>query len=153
MKMKLLPILALLVGAQTAGAQGPALTLPAGSVVTDGSINPNAISDAIALRMFYAMAKNAGNNNSSRITAAPGKGSLAVFLTQLNAGDAANITDHVTKWSAMQAQKPTFEQLDVAAKAELIALRSTMSAHGWAAFEAELTRRKATIKVYEVPAH
>lgn len=133
------------------GQQAPtANTIPANAVVTDGSVSPTAIPDAVALRMFYLMA---APKNGASSTAAPK--SLAVFLTQLSAGDKAMLLTRLNKWAAQVPagipSEQTAEHLSALMEAELVTLRATLSVDGWKTFEAELARRKRGIKIYQVP--
>jgi hypothetical protein len=140
-------------------AQTPA-ALPAGAVVTDGAVNPSAISDAIALRMFFAMTA-AKNTPAASTLVGPSSApaalpqTITIFLGQLNVKDKTIMTQHVNSWASENLallSTATTATVNADAEARLKQLHATLSPDGWKALVAELARRKPFIKVYEYPA-
>jgi hypothetical protein len=156
MKLSLL-LVCVLIG--IASAQGPTVGgLPPGTLTIDGAVNPNAIADADALRMFYAFA----HPQNGKIVGDQTSKSLEVFLRKLAPLDVALLRQHVATWNTKYGPQlvgstptgpvATYEQVSAASKAELLLLQSTLSTFGWSTLADELKRLKGTMKVYQVPA-
>jgi len=158
MKQTIKLIAFFLVLAAWCAAQTPA-AMPAGPVITDGAVNPSAISDAVALRMFFAMTAAKKTPAASTLvgpSSAPAVLPLTItmFLGQLNDKDKAVVTQHINSWASdnlTPSTTATTDSVNADAQARLTQLHSTLSADGWKALLAELARRKAHIKVYEYP--
>ena len=159
--MKTIKLIAfLLVLAAWCAAQTPT-ALPAGPVVIDGSVNPAAISDATALRMFFAMTAVAKTPTASTLvgpSSAPAAlpQTITIFLDQLKLpNDKTVMTQQINSWAGQNLPQTTATatattvSVNADAEARLSQLHSTLSPDGWKALLAELARRKAHIRIYE----
>jgi hypothetical protein len=159
--MKTLKLIAFfLVLAAWCAAQTPA-AMPTGPVVIDGAQNPSAISDATALRMFFAMTAVKATPAASTLVgpqSAPATlpQTITSFLDQLKqVNDKTVLTQHINSWAAQNLAQTTATattaSVNADAETRLKQLKSTLSPDGWKALTTELTRRKAHIKIYEYP--
>jgi hypothetical protein len=134
-------------------AQGPSV-IPPNAVVTDGSQNPSAIPDAVAMRMFYLTAIPKSPVNASTTAFTPAKSQTA-FIATFSKADQTVLLNHIASWAQQYphgvANPVTSEQLTAQAGAELAALQLALSADGWSKLMTELTKRKKNIKIYTVP--
>lgn len=127
----------------------PVATVLPGTVVTDGATNPAAIPDHVALRMFFLAAPKI--NTSAAVVP---KSSIRYFMQQLKPADNIVLLNHIGRWKTENAAAVPMDvpHVNAAAIAELALLHAELSADGWQSFAAELSRRKAHIKIYDVPA-
>ena len=140
-----------LISVALASAQANKSTLPPGTVTIDGKATPTAITDAMALRMFYVTSAP-----KSAVSSAATPKVLEDFFRGLTAdADKATILGRVRNWqAAAPAGVPakSFAQLDALIDSDLDTLKKGLSGQGWSALKANLDRLKTTMKIYEVPA-
>ena len=129
------------------------VALPANTTVIDGHKTPDAITDAMALRMTYLLA---APKNGVSSTATP-KPLEALFRRMLLEKDKGTFLKRVRNWqniapAGIPVKGVTFAQMDALLADDLAALKSNLSGQGWAELQAELEARKKTIKIYQVGA-
>ena len=135
--------------------QQPKLSLPAGAVLVDGSVNPAAIPDVLALRMYFgvfgqpAQAQASSANSSNPAFTLTGKQKAKLGRLKLPPGDTAVLLAHVASWYG-ELQAAT--SLDSITAPHLTALQAQMSDASWQAFYRALQAEKAHIKVIAYPA-
>jgi hypothetical protein len=157
--------LAAVLACASAFAQQTLNTVPAGSTVVDGSVNPLAIPDAVALRLVFGNFGKPTQPQASSITQSSSAAQSYTLTAKqqsklqrwgLSKAETATFLAEVVLWfgelDAAKVPGGSWYDFDGAATTHLANLQTKFSQPGWNSFHSFLVGEKVNMKLVLVPA-